>query len=221
MSSSWYERHVLPKALDWACGLPMVSRQRDKVVPLAHGRVLEIGVGTGLNMRHYDKGRVTHITALDPALELHPRARERIAQAGWEVTLLGLSAETIPLPDDSFDTIVVTYTLCTIADPLKALAEMRRVLVPGGQLLFCEHGRAPEASVQRWQARLQAVWGPVAGGCQLGRDMPALLQSAGFELPDLQTGYLRGPRPWTFHYWGTARKPLAPLPPAAQSNNAA
>lgn len=197
----------------------MVSRQRALVVPLAQGRVLEVGVGTGLNMRHYDKRRVTHITALDPALELHPRARERIAEAGWEVTLLGLSAETIPLPDASFDTIVVTYTLCTIADPVQALKEMHRVLVPGGQLLFCEHGRAPDASVQRWQARLQPVWGKMAGGCHLGRDIAGLLRATGFELPELQTRYLSGPRPWTFHYWGTAHKPVPPE--ALQSTKAA
>jgi ubiquinone/menaquinone biosynthesis C-methylase UbiE len=204
MSRSWYDRHLLPIGLDLACGLPMVGRQRQLVVPLAQGRVLEVGIGTGLNMRYYDKSRVTKIVGLDPALELHPLARERIAQAGLEVELLGLSAESIPLPDASFDTVLITYTLCTIPDPLAALREMRRVLTPGGQLLYCEHGRAPEASVQRWQARLQPLWGKLAGGCHLGRDIPALLQAAGFQLPDLDTGYLPGPRPMTFHYWGVA-----------------
>jgi ubiquinone/menaquinone biosynthesis C-methylase UbiE len=205
MSSSWYDRHILPVALDFACGQPMVGRQRQLVVPLAQGRVLEVGIGTGLNMRYYDKSRVTKIVGLDPALELHPLARKRIAQAGLEVELLGLSAESIPLPDASFDTVLITYTLCTIPDPLAALREMRRVLAPGGQLLYCEHGRAPEASVQRWQERLQPLWGKLAGGCHLGRDIPALLQAAGFQLPDLHTGYLPGPRPMTFHYWGVAR----------------
>ncbi|NDP38726.1 MAG: methyltransferase domain-containing protein [Rhodoferax sp.] len=205
MSSSWYERHILPRALDYACGLPMVGRQRELLVPQAEGRVLEVGVGTGLNMRYYDKSRVSSITALDPALELHPLARERIAQAGLEVELLGLSAEQIPLPDASFDTVLITYTLCTIPDPLAALHEMRRVLAPGGQLLYCEHGRAPDASVRRWQERLQPLWGKFSGGCHLGRDIPALLQAAGFALPDLQTRYLPGPRPMTFHYWGAAR----------------
>ena len=204
MSNSWYDRHILPLALDFACGLPMVGRQRQLVVPLAQGRVLEVGIGTGLNMRYYDKSRVTKIVGLDPALELHPLARERIAQAGLEVELLGLSAESIPLPDASFDTVLITYTLCTIPDPLAALREMRRVLAPGGQLLYCEHGRAPDASVQRWQERLQPLWGKLAGGCHLGRDIPALLQAAGFQLPDLHTGYLPGPRPMTFHYWGVA-----------------
>jgi SAM-dependent methyltransferase len=173
MNPSWYDRHILPHALDFACGLPMISRQRQLVVPLAQGRVLEVGIGTGLNMPWYDKTRVTHITGLDPALQLHALARERIAQAGLEVELLGLSAEQIPLPDASFDTVLITYTLCTIPDPLAAL-------------------------------RLQPLWGKVAGGCHLGRDIPALLQEAGFRLSDLHTRYLPGPRPFTFHYWGEA-----------------
>jgi ubiquinone/menaquinone biosynthesis C-methylase UbiE len=204
MTSNWYERHILPKALDFACGMPMIGRMRQLVVPHAQGRVLEVGIGTGLNMRYYDKTRVTHITGLDPAQQLHPLAQERIAQAGLPVDLVGLSAEKIPLPDASFDTVLITYTLCTIPDAPAALLEMRRVLAPTGKLLFCEHGRAPDASVQRWQERLQPVWGPLAGGCHLGRDIPALLVAAGFTLPELQTRYLPGPRPFTFHYWGEA-----------------
>lgn len=204
MTPSWYDRHILPPLLDFACGLPMVGRQRQLVVPLAQGRVLEVGIGTGLNMRYYDKTRVTRITGLDPALQLQPLARERIAQSGLDVDLVGLSAEQIPLPDASFDTVLITYTLCTIPDPLAALKEMRRVLAPHGRLLFCEHGRAPDASVQRWQDRLQPLWGPLAGGCHLGRDIPALLHQAGFIQPDTQTRYLPGPRPFTFHYWGEA-----------------
>jgi ubiquinone/menaquinone biosynthesis C-methylase UbiE len=182
----------------------MISRMRERVVPLAQGRVLEVGIGTGLNMRHYDKTRVTRITGLDPGVQMHPLARERINQAGLPVDLVGLSAEKIPMADASFDTVVITYTLCTIPDPLSALREMRRVLTPKGKLLFCEHGRAPDASVQVWQNRLQPLWGPLAGGCHLGRDIPALLREAGFKLPDLQTRYLKGPRPFTFHYWGEA-----------------
>ncbi len=204
MTSSWYERHILPPALDLVCGMPMISRMRERVVPLAQGRVLEVGIGTGLNMRHYDKTRVTRITGLDPGVQMHPLARERINQAGLPVDLVGLSAEKIPMADASFDTVVITYTLCTIPDPLSALREMRRVLTPKGKLLFCEHGRAPDASVQVWQNRLQPLWGPLAGGCHLGRDIPALLREAGFKLPDLQTRYLKGPRPFTFHYWGEA-----------------
>lgn len=204
MTPNWYDRHVFPRAMDIACGLPMIGRQRELVVPLARGRVLEVGIGTGLNLRHYDKTRVTHIVGLDPALQLHPLARERMAQAGLDVELVGLSAEKIPLPDASFDTVLCTYTLCSIPDPLAALQEMRRVLKPDGRLLYCEHGRAPDASVRRWQERLQPLWGPLAGGCQLGRDIPALLQAAGFRLPAPHERYLPGPRPFTFHYWGEA-----------------
>ena len=204
MAPNWYERHILPTALDMACGMPMISRMRQQVVPLANGRVLEVGIGTGLNMRHYNKALVTQITGLDPAVQMHPLAQERIDNAGLSVDLVGLSAEKIPLPSASFDTVLITYTLCTIPDAHAALLEMRRVLKPDGKLLYCEHGRAPDASVRRWQDRLQPLWGCVAGGCHLGRDIPALLKGAGFTLPDPQTGYVAGPRPFTFHYWGEA-----------------
>ena len=204
MLPNWYERHILPTALDLACGMPMVSRMRQLVVPQAAGRVLEVGIGTGLNMRHYNKQQVTNITGLDPALQMHPLALERIAKAGLPVDLVGLSAEKIPLPDASFDTVLITYTLCTIPDAQRALLEMHRVLKPTGKLLFCEHGHAPDASVARWQERLQPLWGKVAGGCHLGRDIPALLRGTGFRLPSLEAGYLPGPKPFTFHYWGAA-----------------
>ncbi len=204
MQPNWYERHILPRALDMTCGMPMFGRMRQRVVARAQGRVLEVGIGTGLNMRYYDKARVSHITGLDPAMQMHPLAQERIESAGFKVDLIGLSAEQIPRSDSSFDTVLMTYTLCTITDPHAALLEIRRVLAPTGRLLYCEHGRAPDASVQRWQERLQPLWGKVAGGCHLGRDVPALLHAAGFALPDLQTGYIAGPRPFTFHYWGEA-----------------
>jgi ubiquinone/menaquinone biosynthesis C-methylase UbiE len=204
MLPNWYERHILPTALDLACGMPMISRMRQLVVPQAAGRVLEVGIGTGLNMRHYNKQQVTNITGLDPALQMHPLALERIARAGLPVDLVGLSAEKIPLLDASFDTVLITYTLCTIPDAHSALLEMHRVLKPTGKLLFCEHGHAPDASVARWQERLQPLWGKVAGGCHLGRDIPSLLRGAGFKLPALETGYLPGPKPFTFHYWGEA-----------------
>jgi ubiquinone/menaquinone biosynthesis C-methylase UbiE len=203
-TASWYQRTIFPRVLDFTCGQPMVSRQRQLVVPLAQGRVLEVGMGTGLNLRWYDKSRVTHITGLEPALQLHALARERIAESGLKVDLISGSAENMALPDSSFDTILITYTLCTIADPLAALREMRRVMAPGGRLLFCEHGRAPDESVRRWQQRLQPLWGKLAGGCQLERDIPALLLEAGFRLRDLNTRYLPGPRPLSFNYWGEA-----------------
>lgn len=200
----FYDQHILPYLIDFACGLPMVQAQRRQLVPQAQGRVLEIGMGTGRNLPFYDPQRVTRLVGVDPALQMHRLAQKRSQKAGIPIALMGLSAEQLPTADASFDTVVCTYTLCSIPDPLQALREMRRVLVAGGQLLFCEHGRAPDANVRRWQTRLQPLWGPLAGGCQLGRDIPALLAEAGF-VSQTQSAYLAGPRPMTFHYWGTAQ----------------
>ena len=200
----WYDRHLLPYLIDFACGIKPVRRQRRKVVPLARGRVLEIGIGTGLNLEHYDRSRLTQLIGLDPSAEMHRLARKRMARAGLDVELVTLSAERIPYENASFDTVLVTYALCTIPDAVAALREMRRVLKPGGQLIFCEHGRAPDESVRRWQDRLTPLWSKFAGGCHLNRDIPALLAEAGFRSDDTQTMYLPGPRPLTFNYWGTA-----------------
>lgn len=202
--ADWYERHVLPYLIDLACGVGPVTRQRAKVVPQAAGRVLEIGIGTGLNLPHYDAARVERIIGLDPGTEMHRLARKRLQATGLHVELVGLSAERIPYDDASFDCVLVTFSLCTIPDPVAALREMRRVLKPGARLLFCEHGRAPDASVARWQDRLTPVWSRFAGGCHLNRDIPALIREAGFTLEDLQTMYLPGPRPLTYNYWGSA-----------------
>ena len=155
-------------------------------------------------MRHYDKAKVGKITGLDPALEMHRLASKRIAQAGLDVDLVGLSPEEIPLDDASFDCVVVTYTLCSVPDPVTALKEMRRVLKTGGRFLFCEHGRAPDESVRRWQDRLTPYWKNIASGCHLNRDIAALISEAGFACRDLQTMYLPGPRPLTYNYWGEA-----------------
>jgi ubiquinone/menaquinone biosynthesis C-methylase UbiE len=204
MSEGCYDRHVLPYLIDLVCGVKPISQLREKVVPLAKGRVLEIGIGTGLNMPHYDKSKVEKIIGLDPALNMHRLARKRIVRAGLPVELVGLSAEKIPLDDASIDTVVVTYTLCTIPDPVAALKEMRRVLASGGKLLFCEHGRAPDESVRRWQSRLTPYWRKFTGGCHLDRDVPAMLNEAGFQFSDMQNMYFPGPRPLTFNYWGEA-----------------
>jgi ubiquinone/menaquinone biosynthesis C-methylase UbiE len=204
MGRNWYERHVLPWLVDVACSVRPVQRQRQKIVPLAQGRVLEIGIGTGLNLAHYDKSRIEQIVGLDPGLEMHPQARRRSRRAGIEVELVGLSAERIPYDDRTFDTVLVTYSLCTITDPAAALTEMRRVLKAGGLLIFCEHGLAPDLSVRRWQERLTPLWSKLAGGCHLDRDVPRLLRQAGFRSDDMRQMYLPGPRALTYSYWGTA-----------------
>jgi len=203
MSSTWYERTVLPYLLDVSCNLKPIRKQRQKIIPKAQGRVLEVGIGTGLNLAFYDKARVRSIIGVDPALELHPLALRRSREAGIEVELIGLSAERLPAEDASFETVVCTYTLCTIPNPIAALKEMRRVLTSGGKLLFSEHGRAPDERVLRWQTRLQPYWQKVSGGCVMNRDIPALLEQAGFKA-DVQSRYIPGPKILSYHYWGEA-----------------
>lgn len=203
---SLYDKHVLPYLLDVLCGMKAISKQREKVVPLAHGKVLEIGIGSGLNLKHYDQAKLEELHGLDPAMEMHRLAKKRMAKSGLDVELVGLPAEQIPMEDHSFDSIVCTYTLCTIPDPVQALREMRRVLKPEGQLLFCEHGKAPDASVAKWQDKLNNAWGKIAGGCNMNRPIPSILEEGGFDIRSLETMYVPGgPKMLTYNYWGSAQ----------------
>lgn len=202
-----YDYFVLPRLVHFTCGLKPTMKQRQKVVPNATGKVLEVGIGTGLNIPLYDGTRVTHLWGLDPSPEMWSIARRNAAAHHLDAEYLQSEAESIPLEDGAADTVVMTYTLCTIPDPERALAEIRRVLKPGGKLLFCEHGRAPDPDVRRWQNRLNSVWGKLSGGCNLNRPIADLLKSAGFRTPDLQTMYIPGWRPACFNYWGSAEHP--------------
>ena len=199
-----YDRYLMPLLIDACCGLPAIAEQRAQLLPLALGKVLEIGIGTGRNLSFYDRSRVRSLHGLDPAAQMHRKARRRARMAGLDVELLTLSAERIPAPDASFDTVVCTFTLCTIPDPLAALAQMRRVLKPTGQLLVCEHGRAPEPRLARWQDRLTPWWKPLAGGCHLNRDVAAMLRDGGFRATELVTEYLPGPKALTYVTRGVA-----------------
>lgn len=201
---SLYGKYLLPRLIDFSCGLKPAMRQRAKVIPGARGRVLEIGFGSGLNLPYYDARRVSRLHALDPSPELLRLAESRIAESKLAVECLEAGAESVPLADCSVDTVVITYTLCTLPDVAGALAEARRVLRPGGELLFCEHGVAPDPGVRRWQDRLNPAWRRLAGGCNLNRDAPALLAGAGFEIARLETMYLPGWRPASFNVWGVA-----------------
>ena len=200
----WYDRYVLPRLIDLSCGTRPAMRQREKVIPRARGRVLELGIGSGLNLPYYDPDRVQRVFGLDPSTELWSLAQTRVADSPLELDFLEAGAEAVPLADNSVDTVVATYTLCTLPDVAVALAEVRRVLRPRGEFVFCEHGAAPDDSVRRWQNRLNPAWRRLAGGCHLNRDIPLLLDEAGFRIGDLDTMYLPGWRPATFNYWGVA-----------------
>jgi len=179
-------------------------RQREKIVPLAKGRVLEIGVGSGLNLPFYDASKIEHLWALDPSAELLNMARRSTRQPGFPIEFLLAQGEAVPLADNSVDTVVVTYTLCTIPDAQAALTEIRRVLASTGSVVFCEHGLAPDAKVRKWQNRLDRPWKAIAGGCHLNRDIPAILRAGRFDIQSLDTMYLPGWKPAAFNYWGVA-----------------
>lgn len=201
----FYENRILPALIDMGCGAPPIAKQREKVVPQATGRVLEIGMGSGLNLPFYDPSKVELVWGLEPSVGMRRKAAPRVAKAPFKVEWLGLASEEIPLDDDSADTVLLTYTLCTISDFRSALAEMRRVLKPGGRLLFSEHGAAPDAGVRRWQDRINPIWKKIAGGCNVNREVPHMLEEAGFAIRQIDTMYLpKTPRIAAFQYWGYA-----------------
>ena len=203
----FYDRHILPRLLNAAMSAKPITYQRRKVVPRAEGRVLEIGFGAGHNLPFYDAAKVSHIWALEPAKEMRARAAERVAASPIALEFLDLPGETIPLDAEAADTVLVTYTLCTIPDVRRALGEMRRVMKQNGRMIFCEHGEAPDEGVKRWQVRLTPAWKAIGGGCHLGRPIPSLIRDAGFRVETMDTMYLPGtPRFAGFNYWGDATK---------------
>ncbi len=180
------------------------TRYRSLIVPEARGTVLEIGVGSGLNLPFYGIG-VEHLYGLDPSEELLAMAGKKARAIAFAIDFIPHGSEEIPLDDGSVDTVVMTWTLCSIPDPLKALKEIGRVIKPGGTLLFVEHGLAPEIRVQAWQQRLNPLWSKVTGGCNLNRKMDQLIRTAGFDLAQLKTEYAEGPRPLSYMYSGQAQ----------------
>lgn len=202
---SFYDDRILPRLTNLACGSKPTRKQRQKIVPRAYGDVLEIGFGGGLNLPHYDRDKVRRVFGLEPSAGMRRSAQKNIAASDIEVELIDLPGEQIPLDDNSVDSVLVTYTLCTIPDAVTALRGMRRVLKPGGHLFFCEHGRAPDADVYRWQRRMNPGWRFFAGGCNMDRDIPALLQEGGFDIEDDNRMYIPGIRALSYNFWGAAR----------------
>ena len=198
-----YDRWALPPLLDLAMRQGQLEKYRRAVVSNASGRILEVGVGSGLNFAFYSE-RAEIVFGIDPSPGMLAIARRRAREVGIRAELLQGSASAIPFADNMFDTVVITWTLCSIPEPLTALREMRRVLKPEGKLLFVEHGLSPEPGVERWQRRLTPVWRRIAGGCHLNRNVDQLLRAAGFVLMKLQTEYADGPRPMAYMYHGSA-----------------
>ena len=205
--TSLYDRYVLPKLLGFACGAPPIRKQRAKIVPRAEGRVLELGVGLGRNLAFYDPAKVKAVVGVDPSPELRATALAAPRPEGLEVRIEDGTAEALPFEDASFDTVVCTFTLCSVCGPQQALAEARRVLKPAGTFLFCEHGLAPDPEVARWQRRIEPVWKRLCGGCHLTRPVASAIGAAGFKLGKVETMYLpKSPRFAGWNEWGAARR---------------
>ena len=201
----WYDEKLLPHIINAACSAKPNMKQREKIVPHAVGDVLEVGFGSGLNIPYYNTDKVRKIFALEPSEGMRRLSADKVRASDLDVEYIDLPGEQIPLDKNSVDTVLVTYTLCTIPDAVEALTGMRRVLRPGGKLLFCEHGRAPDATVRRWQDRLNPAWRKLAGGCNMNRDIPALIGQGGFRVTDDERMYIPGLRVLCYNYWGTAQ----------------
>ena len=203
---SLYDKYILPRLLNCACSARPMIYQRQKVVPQAEGNVLEVGIGSGLNLPFYDKSKVKKIWGLDPSEELNRMASKVATEENLEVDFIISGAENIPLPDDHVDTVLITYTMCTIPEVEQANQEMKRVLKPGGKMIFCEHGKAPDPNIHKWQNRVNPFWKKIAGGCNLNRDIPDLIEASGFKLEKLETMYLPStPKIAGYNYWGYAK----------------
>ncbi|GIV35187.1 MAG: phospholipid methyltransferase [Chitinophagales bacterium] len=198
-----YDKYVLPRLVHFVCSLKPAMQQREKLIPQARGRVVEIAAGSGLNFRYYNPAAVSHLWALDSSAEMLRLAEKQPAQVKPE--LIQANADCLPLDDQCADTVVITYSLCSIKNDLASLNEIRRILKPGGRLLFCEHGLAPDRNVSRLQHLINPVWKRLSGGCHLNKDIPTLLKQSGFHMERLTAGYISGWRPACFNYLGSAK----------------
>ena len=203
----FYEKYILPKFLNCTCGAKPIKLQREKIVPLAYGKVLEIGIGSGLNIPFYNKSAIEEFHAVEPSQELIKLAKKVSDEANFKITFHLCGAEDIPLKKDYFDTVIITYTMCTIPKVIEANREILRVLKPEGRLLFCEHGLSPDIKIANRQSKLNYIWGKIAGGCNLNRNIPELIESSGFKINELEEMYLPGtPKFAGYNYWGSASK---------------
>jgi ubiquinone/menaquinone biosynthesis C-methylase UbiE len=203
----WYDAHVMPRAIRCACSAEGIMERRALIVPLAAGKVFELGCGGGINQALYDRQRVTAYAGIDPSPKLLDFARHEARKKGWETDIRQGVGEDIPFGDDRFDTVVCTFTLCSVSDPQRTLGEMKRILKPGGRLLFLEHGQSPDTGVARWQRRIEPMWKPMLGGCHLTRPVRRSIDAAGFQTEPIGEGYMpKMPRWAAWMEWGSAIK---------------
>ncbi|MDC0392203.1 class I SAM-dependent methyltransferase [Gammaproteobacteria bacterium] len=207
MIKPWYEKFFLPKLCDKCCSTKPINYQRNKVVPLAQGVVLEIGMGSGLNIPFYNKNNIEKIIGLDPSEELNFLAKKVAKKNNIEIDFIISGAEDIALPDNSIDTILITYTLCTIPDLDNSMAEIKRVLKSDGKFIFCEHGIAPDQNIVKWQTRINPIWKALMGGCNINRNIPKIISDGGFDITNINEMYLPStPKIVGYNYWGIAEK---------------
>ena len=207
MIKTWYEKFFLPKVCDKCCSTKPINYQRNKVVPLAKGVVLEIGIGSGLNIPFYNRNNIRKIIGLDPSEELNFLANKVAKKNNIEIDFIISGAEDIALPDNSIDTILITYTLCTIPDLDNSMAEMKRVLKSDGKFIFCEHGIAPDQNIVKWQSRINPIWKAIMGGCNINRNIPKIISDSGFHITNITEMYLPStPKIVGYNYWGFAKK---------------
>ena len=203
---NFWEKHAVPRLIKFACSQPAVMKDRSKIIPKARGDVLELGCGGGINLQFYDRSKVDKLTGLDPSAELLDYTRKEAKALGFNMDILDGVGEAMPFADDSFDTLLTTFTLCSVQDGKQVLKEMRRVLKPGGKILFLEHGRAPDKGPEKWQARIEPVWKHIAGGCHLHRPVSKLFEAEGFALQDNDGHYApKTPRWLGWMEFGEAR----------------
>jgi SAM-dependent methyltransferase len=203
--ANWWDRVMVPKLIGCACGLPQIMKARSRIVPQASGDVLELGCGGGINMQFYDPTKISSFSGLDPSPALLATSQLAAHARGMPADIRGGIGEAMPFADASFDTLLVTFTLCSVDNQRQVLSEMRRVLRPGGKVLFLEHGRAPDAPTQKWQQRIEPFWKRIGGNCHLTRAISGAYQDAGFRIISGDKGYMpKTPRPFGWIEWGEA-----------------
>ncbi len=203
---NFWEKHAVPRIIKFACSQPAVMKDRSEIVPRAQGEVLELGCGGGINLQFYDRSKVDRLTGLDPSAELLDYTRSEAKALGFQMDILDGIGEAMPFDDDSFDTVLTTFTLCSVQDGKQVLKEMRRVLKPGGKILFLEHGRAPDKGPEKWQQRIEPMWKHIAGGCHLHRPVSKLFAAEGFALQNAGGHYApKTPRWLGWMEFGEAR----------------